>query len=232
MGAPRAVTFGAGGDFAADLCEDDGSHLGLKLAGKFSIARARVRAAGRFNAANATAALAAAQLIGATLTPGLLEEFPGVRRRQTLLSSAGDIAIVEDYAHHPAEIRALLESLRGRVASGGRLIVAFQPHRFSRTAQFKAEFARALGLADRVLLLDVYAAGEAPLDGGTAGDLHRELLATGRKSPAITYHPKADTGTISTLSTEVHRGDVVAFVGAGDIDRKAREWLAQWSNLP
>jgi UDP-N-acetylenolpyruvoylglucosamine reductase len=143
MGAPRAVTFGAGGDFAADLCEDDGSHLGLKLAGKFSIARARVRAAGRFNAANATAALAAAQLIGATLTPGLLEEFPGVRRRQTLLSSAGDIAIVEDYAHHPAEIRALLESLRGRVASGGRLIVAFQPHRFSRTAQFKAEFARA-----------------------------------------------------------------------------------------
>src|SRR5208283_3380599 len=98
-----------------------------------------------------------------------LAGYSGIRRRQAVLSADGP-TVVEDYAHHPTEIRALLTSLRQRMAGRGRLIAVFQPHRFSRTAQFKAEFAAALSLADRVHLLDVYSAGEAPVDGGTAAD--------------------------------------------------------------
>src|SRR5581483_6516354 len=120
---------------------------------------------GEFNAANATAALAAAQLMGIAPAARALADFAGVRRRQSVLSTAAGITVIEDYAHHPTEIRALLSSLRrglppeaGRESSG-RLIVVFQPHRFSRTAQFKVEFAAALSLCGRVHLLDVYPAG-------------------------------------------------------------------------
>src|SRR5690606_12919545 len=116
------------------------------------------------------------QLMGAELAPGSLAEFAGVRRRQSVLHDAGGVTVIEDYAHHPAEIRALLGSLRRRVSGGGRLVVVFQPHRFSRTAQFKAEFAAALGAADRVHLLEVYPAGEAPIAGGTTADVYAEMM--------------------------------------------------------
>src|SRR5476649_2056920 len=129
--------------------------------------------------------------MGVVLTPRLLAGFAGVRRRQDVLYAADGLTVIEDYAHHPAEIRALLASLRARVPKAGRLVVAFQPHRFSRTAQFKAEFAAALALADSVHLLDVYAAGESPLAGGTSADIYAELK---RSAPAlpVSYLPGTD----------------------------------------
>jgi UDP-N-acetylmuramate--alanine ligase len=147
-----------------------------------------------------------------------------VRRRQSVLQVADGITVIEDYAHHPAEIRALLASLRRRVTPAGRLVVVFQPHRFSRTAQFKVEFAAALAAADRVFLLDVYSAGEAPVAGGTTADIYAELK---RSAPALPvgYLPGGDGALAGALSGEVKPGDLVAFVGAGDIDRRAREWL-------
>src|SRR5690606_19173423 len=112
--------------------------------GRFTIARAEVSAVGDFNAANALAALAAAQTMGLTLRAGLLADFRGVRRRQGVLHRTTGLTVIEDYAHHPAEIRALLGSLRRQLGAGGRLVTVFQPHRFSRTRQFKSEFAAAL----------------------------------------------------------------------------------------
>lgn len=226
-GGPAAsYTFGRTGDFSAVVSTESGDRMTLRLGGRFAIAEAQVRARGDFNAANATAALAAAQLMGAELSPMLLADFAGVRRRQTQLAATDRLTVLEDYAHHPAEIRALLTSLRRRKAADGRLIVVFQPHRFTRTAQFKAEFAAALALADRVHLIDVYPAGENPIAGGTTADIYAELK---RAAPAVAvdYLPGDDVELFRTLSRESGRGDIVAFVGAGDIDHKARAWLAR-----
>ena len=235
--APAALTFGRSGKFSGTIASESTGRMTLRLGGEFAIAEADVLAQGDFNAANATAALAAAQLMGAALSPGMLADYPGVRRRQTILHATGELTVIEDYAHHPAEIRALLTSLRRRVADRGRLVVVFQPHRFSRTAQFKAEFAAALALADSVHLLDVYAAGETPLAGGTAADIYAELKRIAGALP-ISYLPgdgapfrqaqgpePVEGVFFRALSREVRPGDLVAFVGAGDIDRRARAWL-------
>jgi len=218
------ATFGRSGDFLGEISGESGGRLTLRLGGRFAPGEAVVKAGGAFNAANATAALAAATLMGASWGPRALAEFPGVRRRQTVLPAPEGLTVVEDYAHHPAEIRALLGSLRPRLAPGGRLFVVFQPHRFSRTAHFKTEFAASLAAADHVYLLDVYGAGEAPLAGGTTADVYAKLK---RNTPdlAVTYFPGNDTEFFRALTRAVRGGDLVAFVGAGDIDRRAREWL-------
>ncbi|MES2697424.1 MAG: UDP-N-acetylmuramate dehydrogenase, partial [Verrucomicrobiota bacterium] len=205
---------------------ESGERTTLRLGGKFALPKADVRARGAFNVANATAALAAAQTMQVELSPRLLADYPGVRRRQTVLHATAELTVIEDYAHHPAEIRALLGALRSRVIDGGRLVVAFQPHRFSRTAQFKAEFAAALAAADSVHLLDVYPAGEAPIAGGTTADIYAELKKNAPALP-VSYLPANDSEFFRGLSRDIARasGDLVAFVGAGDIDRKARLWL-------
>lgn len=220
----RRFTFGRTGEFQATVSATSDGIMTLSLAGAFQIPTARVRAAGDFNAANATAALAAAQLMGVALEPDLLAEFPGVHRRQAVLHRSETLMVVEDYAHHPAEIRALLDSLRRSRESEGRLLVVFQPHRFSRTRQFKGEFAAALAAADAVHLLDVYGAGEAPSPGGTSADLYAELR---RKAPTlpVAYLPGDPRRLLEQLLRALAPGDLVAFVGAGDIDREAREWL-------
>ncbi len=223
--APQATTFGRSGKFSFVLHKNDGDRMRLRLGGAFALTEARVQAGGDFNAVNATAALAAAQLMGATLSPTALADYPGVRRRQSVLHAADGLTVLEDYAHHPSEIRALLTGLRGRVSAGGRLVVIFQPHRFSRTAQFKVEFAAALALADRGHLLDVYGAGESPIAGGTSADIYAELKKNAPTLP-LDYLPGGDASLFRTLSREARRGDLIAFVGAGDIDRKVRAWLA------
>lgn len=221
--APTAITFGDRGRFAFTV-EQTTDSLRLRLGGDFALTTAMVRAYGDFNAANATAALAAAQLMGVTLAQAMLADYPGVRRRQTLLSAAGGLTVIEDYAHHPAEIRALLSGLRRQLAESGRLFVVFQPHRFSRTAQFKAEFAAALALADRGYLLDVYPAGEAPINGGTSAAIYAEMKNIST-NPLVDYLPGGDALLFRNLTRETRAGDSVVFIGAGDIDRRARAWL-------
>jgi len=219
------ATFGADGDFASRILDETNSGLRLSLAGRFAIGEAEVRAAGEFNAANATAALAAAQVMGAALSPSLLAGYAGVRRRQSLLHAEPDLTVVEDYAHHPTEIRAVLASLRQRVRPGGRLVVIFQPHRFSRTRQFLADFATVLAAADSVHLLDVYGAGEAPIAGGTSEDLSAAIRAVAPSLPL--FHSRGGVpAAIAELQADVRAGDLVAVVGAGDIDQVARQWLA------
>jgi UDP-N-acetylenolpyruvoylglucosamine reductase len=222
---PAALSFGGAGNFTATIVEEGGGLMRLRLGGTFAATTVNVRAHGDYNAANATAALAAVQLMGAALAPELLGGYAGVRRRQTVLHDGDGLTVIEDYAHHPAEIRALLAGLRPQVGAGGRLVVVFQPHRFSRTAQFKGAFAEVLTLADRIHLLDVYPAGEAPVPGGTSADLCAELKKNAITRP-VDCHSGIDAPLFHTLCRETRSGDLVVFVGAGDIDRKARAWLA------
>lgn len=218
------ATFGPAGDYRGAVATVVPGGSELSLGGRFPFASAVVRAPGEFNSLNAVAALTAAQIIG---VPGLsgdaLAAYPGVRRRQAVLHAEAGLEVIEDYAHHPAEIRALLGSLRAR--ADARLIVVFQPHRYSRTAQFKAGFASVLALADAVYLLDVYGAGEAPLAGGTTADLHEEMTRLHANLP-VAYNAGGGAATLTALSADVKPGDLVAFVGAGDIDVMARAWLS------
>jgi UDP-N-acetylmuramate--alanine ligase len=216
--AAATFSFGSNAHYRSRLTRETESHLELQLDGAFPSMEASVRARGAFNAHNATAALAAAHLMGAKLAPELLADYPGVRRRQGLLRATDRLTILEDYAHHPAEIRALLTSLRQRKT--GRLVVVFQPHRFSRTAQFKAEFAAALSLADQLFLLDVYPAGETPVAGGTTADIYAEIQKSGAPV-AVTYLPGRDGIFLGVLRAALQPGDWLAFVGAGDIDHLA-----------
>jgi UDP-N-acetylmuramate--L-alanine ligase/UDP-N-acetylenolpyruvoylglucosamine reductase len=222
-----AHTFGKNGFYRYAVLLESQSDLKLQLDGGFSPAlEAMVHAVGAFNAHNATAALAVVHYLGAKMDSQLLAGFPGVRRRQALLH-ASSITVYEDYAHHPTEIRALLASLRQHKPS--RLVVVFQPHRFTRTAQFKAEFAASLGGADSLFLMDVYAASEAPVAGGTTADIYAELRKTGVEHH-VTYLPGDDAGLMAALKASLKPGDTVAFVGAGDIEQSAREFVSELKN--
>ncbi|HEY4989780.1 MAG TPA: UDP-N-acetylmuramate dehydrogenase [Opitutaceae bacterium] len=222
--APSAVTFGRSGSFTGTVIGEKDGKMTLALGGRFQPIEAAIGATGDFNASNATAALAAAQLMGAAPARDSLASYPGVRRRQAVLFNEGGITAVEDYAHHPAEIRALLPSLRRRLAPGGRLIAVFQPHRYSRTASFKAEFAASLALADSVHLMDVYPAGEAPVSGGTTADVYAEIKRSAPLLP-VSYFPGDGSVCVPALLRDAKPGDLVAFVGAGDIDQAARAWV-------
>lgn len=216
-------SFGRTGDYQGRLQSSAADGLILGLDGRFALREAKVRAQGEFNAANATAALAVAQHLGAQVTADSLASFAGVRRRQSLLHTSS-ILIYEDYAHHPTEIRALLASLRRE--RPGRQVVVFQPHRYTRTAQFKAEFAAALAGADLLFLMDVYAASEAPVAGGTTADIYAELKKSGA-ADQVTYLPGDSSGMLRALRTALQPGDTLVFVGAGDIEQTARDFVAR-----
>ena len=211
----------AGRGFECHSLDETGDgRLGLRLGGAFSLREATVRAVGRFNAVNATAALAVAQQVGAKIERDTLANFAGVRRRQAVLRDSAWVMVIEDYAHHPAEIEALLGALKTGVR---RLVVVFQPHRYTRTRQFKAQFATALSAADAIFLLDVYAASEMPVAGGTTADLAAEF----EKLPAarvVTCLPEASAKRLRALRAAWREGDLVVFVGAGDIDQLAQEF--------
>lgn len=219
-------TFGRNGDFRLLNTRPTDSGICLSLGGEFKSIEMPVQARGEFNALNATAALAAAQLMGGESIGAGLETFPGVHRRQTQLHKSSSLRVVEDYAHHPTEIGRLLESLRGEVAEGGRLVVVFQPHRFTRTKQFKRELAKVLLLSDSLHLLEVYGAGETAVDGGTTGDLVDEIRM--QAPQFFINYVEGNTAHVMTLLRQSSRpGDFVVFVGAGDIEHVARQWVQE-----
>ncbi|HET7535474.1 MAG TPA: FAD-binding protein, partial [Candidatus Didemnitutus sp.] len=221
--AVKYFSFGKTGDFEFQVQRETPPTQALKLGGRFAFREATVRALGEFNAGNAAAALAVAQHLGAKVDGDSLAHFAGVRRRQTCLYASARVTVYEDYAHHPTEIRALLASLR---KGAPRLLVVFQPHRYTRTAQFKAEFAAALAGVNQLFLLDVYAASEAPVAGGTTADIYAEFKKAGSEL-AVTYLPGNPAGLLATLRRALQPGDTLAFVGAGDIDELGREFVTK-----
>ncbi|WP_238546938.1 glutamate ligase domain-containing protein [Saccharopolyspora erythraea] len=175
-------------------------------------------------AANAVAALLAGLELGAPLE-GLLEglaAFGGVRRRFEFKGRADGVRVYDDYAHHPTEVDAQLRAARP-VVGDGRLVVVFQPHLYSRTAAFSGEFATALGLADEVVVLDVYGAREDPQPGVTG-----ELIAESVPLPAERVHYEASfTAAAPLVAGLVQPGDLVLTMGAGDVTMLGPEILAE-----
>lgn len=167
---------------------------------------------GRHNLLNAAAAIAAGMELGAPfhkLVEGLAS-FSGARRRFEIRGEVSGVTVIDDYGHHPTEIRATLETARSFIGAG-RVIVIFQPHRFSRTAVFVSEFAEALSAADHTYLLEIYPADEQPIAGVTsAGIAHR-------MDPAkVTYEPSM-TEVISQVIDNAKSGDLILTLGAGDV---------------
>lgn len=181
-----------------------------------------LRVPGMHNVRNALAATAVGLVLGATfeqLRPGL-EAFDGVERRFQRLGAVRGIDIVDDYAHHPTEILATLDAARAAFP-GRRLLAAFQPHLYTRTRDFAAEFGAALARADGVFLTEIYPAREQPIEGVSSGLIATVLADGGR--PAVwrgTREALADA-----LAANVREGDVVLTLGAGDITRAGPELL-------
>ena len=183
----------------------------------------RLAVPGRHNVLNSLAALASGLALGATvpdMAPGLAA-FRGVERRFQRVGEAAGVTIVDDYAHHPTEIAATVAAARGAFP-GRRLVVAFQPHLFSRTRDFAREFGEALSGADEVYLTEIYPAREQPIPGVTAGLVAEAVAEAGG---ALVWRGEREE-LAGALVDAVRDGDVVVTMGAGDITRTGPELLA------
>jgi UDP-N-acetylmuramate--alanine ligase len=179
-----------------------------------------VRMPGVHNVQNCLAVLAIADELEVPLeiTKQALATFGGVARRFTIVGEVGGVTLVDDYGHHPAEIEATLDAAQS--AYGRRVVVAFQPHRYSRTRDLFVEFTRAFNKADVLLVTDVYAAGEAPIEGATSEALVRAIREHGHH--AVQHVP--DKKQLPDVLMELVRpGDIVIALGAGDINQSVRE---------
>ena len=177
--------------------------------------RFRLHVPGVHNVLNATAAFAAARDMGVEpgIIAGALESFQGVERRFQIKSQHG-ITVIDDYAHHPTEIRATLGA--AKAANFRRIFAVFQTHRYSRTFHLSDEFARAFNLADDVLILDIYPAGENPIAGVTTPALIEKIKSFGHKS-AI-YAPNFEM-IESYIIAHAKEGDAVVVMGAGNVTK-------------
>jgi UDP-N-acetylmuramate--alanine ligase len=184
----------------------------------------RLQMAGRHNAMNALAALAVADEIGVPLTRAIqaLGSFAGVDRRFTMIGTAKDIIVVDDYGHHPTEIRVTLQAARDAFPSR-RLVVAFQPHRYSRTLALHQEFGSAFAAADVLFLAPIYAASEVPIPGVDASWLAEGIRENGLGNVHV-------SGSLDELREDmlsaVKPGDVVVVLGAGSIGQLGARLLA------
>jgi UDP-N-acetylmuramate--alanine ligase len=177
---------------------------------------------GRHNALNALAVVALGDEMGIPhdVTRAAFASFAGVQRRFTVRGEAAGVTVVDDYGHHPAEVRATLRGARD--AFDRRVVCVFQPHRYSRTRDLLAEFATAFNDADVLVLSDIYAAGEEPLPGVSGESLAEAIRAHGHKD--VTFVP--DRARLALAAREKLRpGDLVLTLGAGDITQVGPELL-------
>lgn len=186
----------------------DTVHNGVRL-GEITL-----RVPGKHNALNALAAFAMGLGLGysaAELRSGL-ESFTGTRRRFDFKGQVGDIRVYDDYAHHPTEIAATLRTARD-VVGDGRVVVAFQAHHYYRTAMFVQEFGDALGLADDVVVLEVFAPGETPIPGASG----QTMAANVPLSPEHVVFEPSWSAVAGHLVERARPGDIIMTLGAGDI---------------
>jgi UDP-N-acetylmuramate--alanine ligase len=214
----RIVTYGTAA--TADVCITDvkpqglGSSFKVRFNGS-ATHELTLNVPGMHNILNATAAFAAARDmdIDPNIIAAALQGFKGVDRRFQIKSRDG-ITVIDDYAHHPTEIRATLSAAKG--GSFKRIFAVFQPHRFTRTFHLFDDFARAFNLADAVFILDIYPAGEAPIEGITTQALIEKIKSFGHKN-AI-YAPNFET-IESYIAANATSGDAVVVMGAGSVTK-------------
>ncbi len=183
---------------------------------------------GQHNVLNALAAVALLAQLGFGLDEisGPLAEFRGARRRLEVKFNSQDMVVVDDYAHHPTEVRASIDALR---QMGKRLTVVFQPHRFTRTRYFFKEFGEALCSADDLILTEVYSAGELNTDGSGVDLIYREILGAAGHPDVRVLHKKEVSDFLS--GRKKTEPSVVAFLGAGDIGEVADEFASRYKNI-
>ena len=177
----------------------------------------------RRNAATALAALALAE-VPREEAEQVLPEFTGAGRRFELRGEAGGVRVYDDYGHHPREIEATLAAARSR-ANGGRVLVVFQPHLYSRTRHLAHDLARSLAAADGVAVTKVYAAREEPVP-GVEGSLVAQALAAERPGMVVAWTPELEDA-VRFLARRARPGDLVLTIGAGDVDRAGQLLLEE-----
>jgi UDP-N-acetylmuramate--alanine ligase len=177
---------------------------------------------GIHNVRNAAAAAAVALYLNVAtdLIREGLGNFAGVGRRFDVKGSVNNITVVDDYGHHPAEIRATLEA--AKVCKFNRLLVLFQPHRYTRTQHLWAEFLRTFNHADVLVLLDIYSAGENPIQGITSEELAKSIRDAGHKN---VFYYRSMQGAIEFLLREAKPGDAIMTIGAGNVSRASNELM-------
>lgn len=170
---------------------------------------------GLHNINNALATIAVAHHLGIDFEyiTSVLRDFKGVERRFQQVGNISDIRIIDDYAHHPTELKATLEA--ARQVHAGRIIAVFQPHRYSRTRQLYQEFGAAFRNADLVIICDIYSAGEVPLPGVSA-QLIVEATRKNMPEERVVYLPDLKQ-VVTYLERRVKSGDMVITLGAGDV---------------
>jgi UDP-N-acetylmuramate--alanine ligase len=224
--APAQVrTYGRAADADLRLVDlavaQDGTSYTAVLDGR-ELGRVHIQVPGEHMALNSAAALLAGLELGLpaeALIEGLAR-FGGVHRRFELKGVVGGVRVYDDYAHHPTEVTAQLRAARA-VAGDGRLIVAFQPHLYSRTREFAEGFGRALGLADEVVVMEVYGAREDPVPGVTGA-----MVADAVPLPAeqVLFEPSWSAAA-PALAARARPGDLIVTMGAGDVSMVGPEVL-------
>ena len=214
----RVVKYGFGPDCEVRCSAGERAGIGTRFSVEFPggvVVESLTRVPGRHMITNATAALASAWVLGLDVVESAagLAEFTGVRRRFDLVGEVAGVTVVDDYAHHPTEVRATL----GAASELGfeRVIVLFQPHRYSRTDALTEDFADAFGSAERAVFMDVYSAGEAPIPGVSGKTLLDALLRKHPRTQAAYLPHRSDI--VSYLCSRVRAGDLVMTMGAGDV---------------
>jgi UDP-N-acetylmuramate--alanine ligase len=193
-----------------------------------TLGRVRLRLPGDHNVANSLAVIAAGLDIGCSFESlaASLAQCQGACRRFEFKGDAGGIAVFDDYAHHPTEVRATLDAARhsGVIRPGGRLVAVFQPHRYTRTACFAREFGPAFGDADLTVITPVYSAGETAIEGVSGETIVESALASGQSN--VRYIP-AEIELQTFLDSELREGDLLLTLGAGDVYRSGESFLAR-----
>jgi UDP-N-acetylmuramate--alanine ligase len=223
----RFVTYGTSSqaDYRGENLDRDGleTRFDLLARGK-RWGRVTMRMPGRHNVLNALACLAVSGELGIpfAVAAEALEQFEGVARRFTVRGHVMGATLIDDYAHHPEEIRATLEA--AHEAYGRRVIAVFQPHRYSRASLLREEFARSFNHADELVVTEIYAAGETPVEGVSGQSLARSIRDHGHRS--VTFLPTLGE-VVEHLAGSLREGDLVVTLGAGNVSWVLKELLAR-----
>jgi UDP-N-acetylmuramate--alanine ligase len=227
------LTYGMNDDadiYATDIRRDQlRTHFTVQRRGVGKWIEVDLNLPGRHNVLNALAAIAVAHEVGVSdeaIVRGLAG-FKGVGRRLQVQGEVtgkqGRALLIDDYGHHPREIAAVLEAIRHAYPQR-RIVLCFQPHRYTRTRDLFDDFAIVLSQSDALLLLEVYAAGEAPIAGADGRALSRAIRARGHIDPVFVEHVDE---LAATLRDVVRDGDVVLTLGAGDIGAASAQLVKQ-----
>jgi len=224
----RVVTYGleSGADLVARKVRLAGLTSRFEVVHRgASLGECALQVPGRHNVANALAAIAVGLDLEVPFTTiqTALAGFAGVQRRFQVRGKAAGVTVVDDYGHHPAEIRATLAA--AKAGFDGRVVAVFQPHRHTRTFHLRDEFVTAFNQADVLVVMDIYAAGEAPIDGVSAADLAERIRAHGHRN--VTYLGGERATLLDHLVDVTRPGDLVLTLGAGDVGQLGPALLAR-----